>query len=108
MPCVYYFVDGAAGARPQLDTASLALPLVLVTVDNLQPGAWTQVHTRPVQCPFSYQLIELQTNLREDFTITEKAPTTRALSFIAPTSAFAFKNQAKAFSGHSETSRSVV
>ena len=24
MPCVYYFVDGAAGAGQQLDTASLA------------------------------------------------------------------------------------
>ena len=48
VPCVYYFVDSAAGAGQQLDTASLALPLVLVTGDNPQPAAWTQVHTRPV------------------------------------------------------------
>ena len=35
--------------------------------------------------------VELQTKVREDFTITEKAPT-RAFSWLkAPTSAFTFK-----------------
>ena len=51
VPCVYYFVDSASGAGWQLDTASLALPLVLVTGDNLQPAAWTQVATTLVPRP---------------------------------------------------------
>ena len=67
VPCVYYFVDSAAGAGWQLDTASLALPLVLVTGDNLQPAAWTQVDTTLVPPSFQNPTSTLKTLLRHEW-----------------------------------------
>ena len=51
------------------------------------------------------QQVELQTNVREDFTITEKAPT-RAFSWLkAPTSAFTFKTLVRHYAKRAFTPR---
>ena len=71
-----------ASASPLPRDSGLFIQQDQHSVLNYDPGWYSDVY--PIQ-------VELQTNLREDFTITDKAPT-RAFSCLkAPTSAFTFK-----------------
>ena len=58
-------------------------------------GGGSDARTGEVMNNSAASLLELQTNLREYFTITEKAPT-RAFSWLkVPTNAFTFKTLCK-------------
>ena len=71
-----------ASASPLPRDSGLFIQQDQHSVLNYDPGWYSDVY--PIQ-------VELQTNLREDFTITEKVPT-RAFSWLkAPTSAFTLK-----------------
>ena len=68
---------------PELDTVDTAL------------SSWPR--STPRKEHRSFLVVELQTKVREDFTITEKAPTRAFSWFKAPTSAFTFKTVLRHF-----------